>query len=206
LNPTIGQILLESKSQLQARVLADPDLSIYGCGKTDIASGQVDQRVLATLEFLTAQGFKPTVSTLKCGATAGNTYGMLSEHSSGNAVTISAINGLPILGHTGPGSITDLVIQQLLTLQGTFAPHLISSSMTFPGDLTTQTVASETGDIQVGFLPQYNADAKLHAAVNAALRPKQWIQLISRLGAIANPAVSATPSASAIPDSTPSGG
>ena len=206
LNPTIGQILLESKSQLQARVLADPDLSIYGCGRSDIASGQIDLRVLATLEYLTAEGFKPTVSTLKCGATTKNTYGMLSEHAAGDALTISAINGLPVQGATGPGSLSDMLIQQLLKLQGTFAPHLISSSMTFPGAITTQTVAGETGDIQVGFLPQYGADPKLHAAVNAALRPKQWIQLISRLGAIANPAVVATPSSSAIPDNTPSGG
>ncbi|HEU0317285.1 MAG TPA: M23 family metallopeptidase, partial [Solirubrobacteraceae bacterium] len=61
-NPTIGQILLESKAQLQRQVLADPAIDIYACGRRDIEAGLIDQRVLATLEFLSASGFDPSVT------------------------------------------------------------------------------------------------------------------------------------------------
>ena len=64
--------------------------------------------MLATLEFLAASGLKPTVTSLKCGHSYLTTSGNVSEHSSGNAVDIAAINGIPILGHQGKGSITDL--------------------------------------------------------------------------------------------------
>ena len=36
-----------SKEALQQRVLADPNLDIYECGRNDIATGQIDRRVLA---------------------------------------------------------------------------------------------------------------------------------------------------------------
>jgi hypothetical protein len=205
-NPSLGQILLESKTQLQERVLSDPAISIYSCGRRDIESGLIDQRVLAVLEFLSVQGFKPTVSQLACGASAGSSGGLVSEQAAGDAVTISAINGIPVLGHQGPGSIADLVERQLLTLQGTFQPHEIVSTMSYPGSANTVAVPTHTSSIQVGFLPQYDANSKLGHEVSAALQPKQWIDLISRLGAIANPAVSATPSPYSIPDNAPTGG
>ena len=40
-------------------MLADPRIQIYDCGRQDIQAGQIDRRVLATLEFLVASGFKP---------------------------------------------------------------------------------------------------------------------------------------------------
>jgi len=57
---TIGQILLMSKEQLQARVLDDPRIDIYACRRKDIQGGQIDR----------------------------------------------AINGIPIVGHQGKGSLT----------------------------------------------------------------------------------------------------
>ena len=75
-DPTVGQILLMSKESLQQRVLGSPNIKIYDCGRRDIEAGQVDRRVLATLEFLAASGLKPTVSSLHCGhgylTTSGN--------------------------------------------------------------------------------------------------------------------------------------
>ena len=66
-SPAIGQVMLMSKAQLQRRVLANPRIDVYDCGRHDIRSGIVDRRVLATLEFLAASGLKPTVSSLRCG-------------------------------------------------------------------------------------------------------------------------------------------
>ena len=130
-HPSIGQILLMSKEALQRRVLDNPRIDIYECGRRDIKSGGVDRRVLATLEFLAASGLKPTVTSLHCGHGFYTKSGNVSHHSSGNAVDIAKINGIPILGHQGPGSVTEMAIRRLLTLQGTMKPAQIIS----PDDL-----------------------------------------------------------------------
>src|SRR6185295_7780849 len=129
--------------------------SIYSCGRRDIEAGDIDRRVLATLEFLAASGLKPTVSSLHCGHGYLTTSGNVSEHSTGDAVDIAAINGIPILGHQGPGSITELVIRRLLTLQGTMRPHQIISLMTFPGADNTMSMADHANHIHVGFHPMF---------------------------------------------------
>src|SRR5688572_2849081 len=45
--PSIGQILLMSKESLAQRVVNNPRIQIYGCGRRDIETGQIDRRVLA---------------------------------------------------------------------------------------------------------------------------------------------------------------
>jgi murein DD-endopeptidase MepM/ murein hydrolase activator NlpD len=199
--PSIGQILLMSKETLQQRVLADPRIQIYGCGRQDIQAGAIDRRVLATLEFLVASGFNPTVTALECGHSYLTTSGNVSEHTTGTAVDIAAINGIPILGNQGKGSITDLVIQRLLTMQGTMKPHQIISLMDgddFPGTDNTLSLPDHADHIHVGFRPQYGTNTKLSKQLNAVLKPSQWGRLIKRLGKIDNPAVPVEPSKSAI--------
>jgi murein DD-endopeptidase MepM/ murein hydrolase activator NlpD len=191
-NPSIGQILLMSKEALQHRVLTDPGIDIYQCGRDDIKGGQIDRRVLATLEFLSASGLKPTVSTLKCGHSYLTSSGNVSEHSSGNAVDIAKINGIPILGHQGPGSITDITIRRLLTLQGTMKPHQIISLMTFDGADNTLALPDHNDHIHVGFQPLFGD--KLGTQLDSALKPGQWTRLMKRLGQIDNPAVPIQPS------------
>jgi hypothetical protein len=199
-NPSIGQILLMSKESLQRRVLTDSRIQIYGCGRTDVRAGNIDRRVLATLEFLSASGLKPTVTALECGHSLMTTSGNISEHSSGSAVDIAAINGIPILGHQGEGSITDMTIRRLLTLQGTMKPHQIISLMTFDGADNTLSLPDHNDHIHVGFRPLYGSDSKLGRQLNSALKPKQWIKLIDRLGQIDNPKVLTSPSKYAIDD------
>jgi hypothetical protein len=196
-NPSIGQILLMSKEALQHRVLTDPGIDIYQCGRDDIKGGQIDRRVLATLEFLSASGLKPTVTALHCGHSYLTTSGNVSEHSSGNAVDIAAINGIPILGHQGPGSITDITIRRLLTLQGAMKPHQIISLMTFDGADNTLSLPDHNDHIHVGFKPLFSDD-KHGAQLDGALKPEQWTRLMKRLGQIDNPAVPIGPSKYAI--------
>jgi murein DD-endopeptidase MepM/ murein hydrolase activator NlpD len=192
--PSIGQILLMGKDALAQRVLNDPRIQVYDCGRRDVQTGQVDRRVLATLEFLAASGFKPTVSSMRCGHSFMTASGNVSEHSSGNAVDIAAVNGVPIVDHQGKGSITELVIQRLLTLQGTMKPHQIISLMTFQGADNTFSMADHADHIHIGFKPMFGTNTKLAKQVNAILKPKQWIKLIDRLGKIDNPTVRQTPS------------
>jgi hypothetical protein len=196
--PTIGQVLLMDKDTLAKRVLADPRIQIYDCGRQDIQAGGVDRRVLATLEFLVASGFNPTVSALECGHSYLTDSGNVSEHSSGNAVDIAAVNGIPILDHQGAGSITELAIQRLLTLQGTMRPHQIISLMTFDGAANALSMPDHADHIHIGFQPLYGANTKLGRQLSAILKPSQWTRLIERLGKIDNPKVSLEPSKHAL--------
>jgi hypothetical protein len=196
--PSIGQILLMSKEALVQHVLANPRIEVYSCGRQDIRTGQIDRRVLATLEFLAASGFRPTVSTLKCGHSLMTTSGNVSEHSSGNAVDIAKINGIPILGNQGKGSITELVVRRLLTLQGTMMPHQIITLMKFDGADNTLAMADHADHIHVGFRPLYGTNSKASKQVNAVLKPKQWIKLLDRLEQIDNPVVPVQPSKHAL--------
>ena len=186
-----------SKEQLQQRVLDDPRIDIYSCGREDIRTGQIDRRVLATLEFLADSDLRPTVSALKCGHSYLTTSGNVSEHTSGDAVDIAAINGTPIVDHQGKGSITDTTIQRLLALQGAMKPHQIISLMTpedFGGADNILSLPDHYNHIHVGFHP----DGTTGGADNG-LNPRQWPHLIEQLKNIDNPTVPTRPSHDAIP-------
>jgi len=193
-NPSIGQILLMSKAALQHRVLTDPNVDVYECGRRDIKSGGVDRRVLATIEFLSASGLKPTITSLTCGHSFLTSSGNVSAHSSGNAVDIAAINGVPIMGHQGEGSVTDIAIRRMLTLQGTMKPDQIISLMTYDGADNTLSLPDHADHIHVGFQPLYSTNGTLDRRTEAVLKPSQWIKLIDRIGDIQNPTVRVKPS------------
>jgi hypothetical protein len=116
----------------------------------------------------------------------------------GTAVDIAAINGTPILGHQGKGSITDIVIQRLLTLQGTMKPHQIISLMDFPDADNTLVLADHDDHIHVGFHATGAAPAGEQDQLSAILKPEQWDRLIERLGEIDNPTVPINPSKGAL--------
>jgi hypothetical protein len=187
--PSIGQILLMSKEALTLRVMSNPRIELYDCGRADVRTGQIDRRVLATLEFMASSGFKPTVTSLKCGHGFYTKGGNVSHHSSGNAVDIAKVNGIPVLGHQGPGSITEMAVQRLLTLQGMLKPDQIITLMDFEGADNTYAMGDHHDHIHVGWRPLYGTNSKAAKQVNAVLKPDQWIKLIDRLGQIDNPEV-----------------
>ncbi|HEY2181838.1 MAG TPA: lytic murein transglycosylase [Solirubrobacteraceae bacterium] len=222
LGATAGGVFLLSKGELERTVLSDPGVAVYACGRHDIASGAIDKRVLAVLEFLSRVGLKPTVSALRCGHGETTVSGFVSEHFNGDAVDISAINGVPIAGHQGAGSIADLTIRALLTLQGEFVPHQIISLMQYPGAPNTLAMADHADHVHVGFRPVAGdvgvspaAAAKAAHSAGAGktapvpilapnvLNTTQWNQLVTRIGALPVPKVSAKPSSSAIKDPKP---
>jgi len=196
--PSIGQILLMSKAALQRQVLANPHIEIYECGRRDIRTGQVDRRVLASLEYLAASGLKPTVSSLRCGHGYYTKSGNVSHHSGGSAVDIAAINGISILGNQGKGSVTDLAIQRLLTLQGALQPDQIISLMTFQGAESTIAMSDHHDHIHIGWRPDESSREAHTQHADSVLKPKQWIKLIDRLGEIDNPSVRLQPSRYAV--------
>ncbi len=200
---SIGQLMLMSKEALTQHVLSNPRIEIYSCGRRDIEAGIVDRRVLATLEFLAGSGLKPTVTSLRCGHSFYTAGGSISEHSAGSAVDIAKINGIPIVGHQGEGSITDMTIRRLLTLQGTVKPHQIISLMKYDATDNTLALGDHADHIHVGFRPEYSEGSPQSGEIDAALKPSQWIKLIARLDAIDNPTVDLKPSKYAIPVPVP---
>jgi len=194
---SIGQILLLPKPLLEKRVLGDERIEIYPCGRQDIQSGQIDRRVLATLAVLAERGFRATVTSLKCGHSVYTSSGNVSHHSSGNAVDIAMINGIPILGHQEPGGITDQTINILLQLQGTLQPDQIISLIEKGG--ATYAMADHADHIHVGFQPLFGENTKQGLQSIAVLKPGQWDDLLARLREIDNPTVPTETSKFAIP-------
>jgi Transglycosylase SLT domain len=199
-SPTVGQVLLESKRQLELQVLRDGSVRFASkCGRGEVQAGQVDRRVLAALEFLSVSGLKPTVSSLGCSrlartAAAGN--------SAGDTVEISAIDGTPIAGHEQPGSLADIAMHRLLRLQGTMKPRQIATgSLSYPGTANTLSLPSDRGLIRLSFQASGGA-REARALASSPLTPDQWLQLVSRLGEIPDPVVAGKPSKAAIPDSS----
>jgi Transglycosylase SLT domain/Peptidase family M23 len=194
-------VLLLSKEALERRVLADEHLEIYDCGRTDIATGQIDRRILAMLEYLVSKGFEMTVTSLKCGHSIMTASGYVSEHSTGDAVDIPVINGTPVTGNQGPGTLTDELIRTVLQLQGTMHPHQVISLEDLPG-ATSFALGDHYDHVHVGYSPDAGPFGE---EFNAILKPKQWLRLTDRLERIENPTVRTTPSRSSLPDKPKSG-
>ena len=190
-------VLLLSKEALQQRVLADKALDIYQCGREDIATGQIDRRVLAVLEYLVSKGFRMTITSLKCGHSIMSSSGYVSEHSTGDAVDIAVIDGVPVTGHQGPGTLVDQLIRDVLQLQGTMHPHQVISLEDLPGE-TSFALPDHYDHVHIGYRP---LTGPFDQQFNALLKPNQWQRLTNRLDEIKNPRVSPTPSPYALPDS-----
>jgi hypothetical protein len=208
--PTPGQVLLESKQQLEQQVRADPGIELHGCARADVETGQIDQRVLTTLEYLAVSGLKPTVAAMRCvrgapvgpvgGAGVSPPVGASVPQEAAAAFDISAVNGITVAGHQGPGSITDTTVRKLLTLQGSLKPDEIISQIRYPGTDNTLASARHPDRIHVAFQPPYAVSSHLRGAFSASVSPTEWIQLIARLGEIPDPRVQRGPSAASIPD------
>ena len=219
LGATANGVFLLSKSELERDVLSDPGLGLDACSRQDIASGAIDRRVLAVLAFLSRSGLKPTVRALRCGNGSSAASVANAEHRVGSAVDITAIDGILIEGHQGPGTVTDVTIRTLLTLHGEFVPHSIVSLMQYPGAANTLAVPAAWDHIHIGFLPIRVAAQSSPAAaaalarsarkgpvapspllVGGELSSTQWNQLITRIAALRAPAVAVKRSSAAIPD------
>ncbi|MDX6609737.1 MAG: hypothetical protein QOF85_1662 [Solirubrobacterales bacterium] len=156
-NLGVSGVLLLPKEALEQRVLHDENLSIYDCGREDIAAGRIDRRVLAVLEYLVSEGFQLTITSLECGHSAYSASGYVSEHSTGDAVDIATIDGVPVTGHQGPGTLTDALIKTVLRLQGTMHPHQVISLEDLPGE-TSFALADHYDHVHVGYYPAFEIE------------------------------------------------
>jgi hypothetical protein len=199
-SPTVGQVLLESKQQLEPQVLHDASIHLSACGRQDVQTGRLDRRVLAMLEYLSVSGLTPTVSGIKCDGPSPSANARPQIASTQVAVNISAVNGIPIAGHQGPGSIADTTVRKLLMLEGAARPREIVSLTSYPGAAGAISKPSARSSIQVAFSPLSQNGAHGARRFSSPLSPAGWIRLIARLGEIPDPTVQSAPSSAAIRD------
>jgi hypothetical protein len=178
-------VLLLSKEALQRRVLADERIELPECDRIEIRGGQIDRRLLATLAFLSERGFRLTIASMLCGRHGSiTTSGNISNHSFGGAVDIAAINGVPVLGNQGPGTITEALLKTVLRLQGTLVPDELISLQEFGGP--SFAMADHADHVHIGWSPLGGIGK---AQFVQLLEPDQWERLVDRLGQIDNPEV-----------------
>jgi hypothetical protein len=197
-SPSPGQALLESKTQLEQQVQGDHGIHLASCERRLIAAGRADRRVLAALEFLSASGFRATVSSRSCLRHAQGASRVPSVGAVGETLDISAVNGLPIAS-AGAASVVSAAVRKLNALQGVMKPAQIASS-TRPTVHSVTVVPAYVGVIHISFSPLGGGEARVAGLTNKGLTPAQWLKLIARLGQVPDPNVPAKPSPAAIPD------
>jgi hypothetical protein len=84
-----------------------------------------------------------------------------------------------------------------MTLQGTMQASQIISLLELGGP--TVAMADHADHIHVGFQPLFGENRRLGKQAFQILKPKQWSDLIARLGEIQNPVVPTKPSKYSLP-------
>lgn len=209
---TANGAFLLSAGELERSVLSDPGIRLNACDRHQVAGGKVDERMLALLVFLSRSGLKPTVGQLTCGRASYRAGTLHTSYLPGGTLTITAINGVPVAGHQGAGTIADVTIRTLLTAKGKFAPRQIVSLMQYPGVASTVAKPDHAALIEISLPAKVKHPTALVASTAASVRrpadarsgpvlgSAQWGRLIARIGGLADPKVSRKPSSAAIRD------
>ena len=147
--PALVTGLQAAKPALQRRVLADSRLDIYPGGRGDIASGQIDVRVLVVLRYLAEANGQVSVSSLHSGHGVFSRPGVVSAHTYGLAVDVSALGHTSIVGHQEAGSITERAVRDLLLLPAELQPRQVISLIGMGGP--SFALADHDDHIHIGF-------------------------------------------------------
>ncbi len=195
---TTGQVLLMSKEQLIRRVLVNNRLELSDCDLDYVRGGQIDRRILAAMEFLTARGYRLTITSMRCGRESSiTTSGNVSNHTYGGAIDIAQINGIPVLGNQGSGTVAEALVRDTLELQGTMEPDEVISLMSFGGP--SFAMSDHHDHVHIGYRPTSGPASSLDKQFVQLLEPEQWGRLIDQIGSIDNPTVPTDPSKYSLP-------
>jgi len=145
----LTQGLTAVKGQLIKRVLSNPKISIYEGGRSDIASGDIDVRPLVVMLYLAERQGGVMVSSLVTGHGVFTKSGGVSLHSFGRAMDISAVAGVPILGHQQPGGVTESALRNILMLPAELQPSELISLFAMGGP--SFALADHADHIHVGY-------------------------------------------------------
>ncbi len=141
--------LEQAKPHLEKKILGDPRIHIYSGGRTDIAAGRVDIRVLVALRYLVVRFHEVTVSSLVTGHRLFARPGVVSAHIGGLAVDVASLAGISIAGHQERHSITEHAVRALLRLPGEVQPQQIISLLGLGG--ASFPLADHGDHIHIGF-------------------------------------------------------
>jgi hypothetical protein len=182
-----GEAGVMSQIDLERVVLENTHLKMSLCERNTIAAGNVDRRVLASVEFLVENGLDPTIGGAQC--TAGGSPSASATAANADSITITAVNSVAV-GATA--TTTDSTIKTLLMLTGGNAPAQIAGPEAIQGAASSVADPSDSDQLVVSFTPQ---PAQLALASTAsvagrfALSPKRWAQLDAHLLSIPEPRV-----------------
>lgn len=133
-----------------AAILSDPRIDIYAGGRTDIAAGRIDGRVLSALNGLAGQFGTVHVTSLISGHGVYTSSGNVSAHTYGCAVDIGSVGGTLITpAAQGTGSVTEAAVKFLASLPGQLAPHQVISLNSYGGP--TMAMADHGDHIHLGY-------------------------------------------------------
>jgi hypothetical protein len=146
---TLVRGLVASKAALRDRVLSDRRIDIYAGGRSDIAAGREDVRILALLRYLAEAHGQVTVSCLLTGHGLYARPGVVSAHIYGEAVDISALGGVSIYGNQQPGGVTEKAVRNILLLPVELRPKQVISLLGMGGP--SFALADHYDHIHVGY-------------------------------------------------------
>jgi hypothetical protein len=141
-------------AQLRKRVLHDTRLHIYPGGRADIRGRRVDPRVLITVEYLANATGSVRISSLVSGHRLFTASGSVSAHVYGRAVDVTAVGGVRIKHHQGPGSVTERTVRLLLLLPQRMRPRQVVSLMDVDGPTGNRgsfALPDHSDRIQIGY-------------------------------------------------------
>ena len=195
-----GEALLMSQIDLERVILDDTRVKVSLCESNAIAAGDVDRRVLASVEFLVQSGLDPTITGAQCTPDGTPLNGVSATTT--DSVTITAVNAAPVATNPAAGSPTDAAIRALATLTGEDAPAQIAGPEAVPGAASSVADPADAGRIVVSFTP-LPAPLALASTASVAshftLDPRRWRQLDTQLLSIPEPRVPTVISTTALP-------
>ena len=122
-----------ARPKLAKKLLADMRVSIYPGGRQDIRSGKTDVRVIVLVQYMAEAHGQVTVSSLTAGHGVYSRPGVVSAHTYGQAVDISALEGKSITGNQEPGGLTEMAVRNMLLLPAELRPNQLISLLGLGG-------------------------------------------------------------------------
>jgi len=180
---SVGGVLLTSQVDLERIVLEDPHVTMPACESNAIAEGNVDRRVLATLEVLVLHGIDPVLSGAWCSHDAHTRHATPAVLNTPNAIALTTLDG-----RAATGAVAHVAAAALAKLPRAARPTV-----------GTHTVS---GQLVIAFAPASQPRAVAVAAsytAGFALSAPRWSQLDARLQQIREPHVPTAVSRAALP-------
>lgn len=122
-----------ARKRLTARLLEDPRIDLRPEGRSDLAAGRIDVRVMAMIAYLADTYGQISVTSLLSGHRLYARPGVISAHIYGRAVDVGSLGGISILSDTRPGGTTEQGVYNTLLAPGQIRPRQLISVLGLGG-------------------------------------------------------------------------